>query len=128
MAPLYLTLLGWFITLAMSSIAAAALWRPLLVLLGDLCGKEQRSRFWTLWSVSMVFLMPLLTVSAVDMDGDPVQVLRGIMFYAVGGILVALMGMGYAVWTRTPREENSQGRDRAPVHRDEVAAIYREVS
>lgn len=106
MASLSLTLMGWFITLALSSIAAAALWRPLLVLLGDLCGTEQRSRFWTIWSVAMVILVPLLAVSAVNLNGDVVQVLRGVVFYAVGGIVMALLGMGGAIWTRTPRGED----------------------
>lgn len=114
MTSLSLTLLGWCITLSLSALAAIALWRPLLVLLGDLCGTEQRSRFWTIWSVAMVMLMPLLTVSAVDLDGDTVQVLRGIMFYSVGGIVVALLGMGYAIWTRTPRG------DEVAVHREVV--------
>ena len=90
MASLSLTLMGWFITLTLSSIAAAALWRPLLVLLGDLCGTEQRSRFWTIWSVAMMILVPLLAVSAVDLNGDAVRVLRGVVFYAVGGIVTAL--------------------------------------
>lgn len=103
MASLSLTLMGWFITLTLSSIAAAVLWRPLLVLLGDLCGTEQRSRFWSIWSVAMVILVPLLAVSAVDLTGDVVPVLRRVVFYALGGIMLALLGMGYAIWTRTPR-------------------------
>lgn len=113
MASLSLTLMGWFITLTLSSIAAAALWRPLLVLLGDLCGTEQRSCFWTIWSsVAMMILVPLLAVSAVDLNGDAVRVLRGVVFYAIAGIVVALLGMGYAIWTRTPR-----GNDR-PAQRE----------
>lgn len=127
MASLSLTLMGWFITLTLSSIAAAALWRPLLVLLGDLCGTEQRSRFWTIWSVAMVILVPLLAVSAVNLNGDVVQVLRGVVFYAVGGIVTALLGMGYAIWMRTPRPQSGQQHHREPAHPDEVAAIYREV-
>ncbi|MFV3131594.1 hypothetical protein [Niveispirillum sp. KHB5.9] len=127
MTSLSLTLLGWCITLSLSALAAAALWRPLLVLLGELCGTEQRSRFWTIWSVAMVMLVPLLTVSAMDLEGDAVQVLRGIIFYAVGGIVLALLGMGYAVWTRTPRPENNHGHYPEPVHPDVVAAIRREM-
>lgn len=114
MATLSLTLMGWFITLTLSAIAAAALWRPLLVLLSDLCGTEQRSRFWTIWSITMVVLVPLLAVSAVDLTGDVVRVLRNVVFYALGGIMLALLGMGYAIWTRTPRATD------LPAHREIV--------
>lgn len=110
MASLSLTLMGWLITLSLSTIAAAALWRPLLVLLADLCGTEQRSRFWTIWSVAMVILVPLLAVSAVDLTGDVVRVLRSIVFYALGGIMLALLGMGYAIWTRTPQGGDHPGQ------------------
>lgn len=110
MASPSLTLMGWLITLVLSTIAAANLWRPLLVLLADLCGTEQRSRFWTIWSVAMVILVPLLAVSAVDLTGDVVRVLRSIVFYALGGIMLALLGMGYAIWTRTPQGGDHPGQ------------------
>ncbi len=82
---------------------ATALWRPLSILLAELCGTEERSRFWTVWSTVMMVATPMLFVSWRGIATDPTELVQGTMTSALIGVLLALVGMGFAVWSRSPR-------------------------
>jgi hypothetical protein len=92
----------WIVTLGIAALTARALWLPLYTLLSELCGTEQRSRFWSVWSMAMIVLTPTLAVSMIDLGGSLVEVAQDTVLLTLGGIAVALIGMGYAVWTNTP--------------------------
>jgi ABC-type transporter Mla maintaining outer membrane lipid asymmetry permease subunit MlaE len=100
--PIAALLLTYALTVLIATLAAVALWRPLLILLAELCGTEQRSRFWSVWTVVMMMATPLLFVSLHPVATDPTDLVQGTMTSALFGILLALVGMGYAVWSRTP--------------------------
>jgi hypothetical protein len=103
MTPIAALLLTYMLAGGTALLAALALWRPLRILLGEICGTEERSRFWAVWSTVMLFVAPLLLVSMRAIDTDPSGLIRGTVAWALVGILLALLGMGYAVWSRSPR-------------------------
>ncbi len=103
MTPIAALLLTYMLAGGTALLAALALWRPLRILLGEICGTEERSRFWAVWSTVMLFVAPLLLVSMQAIDTDPSGLIRGTVAWALVGILLALLGMGYAVWSRSPR-------------------------
>ncbi|WP_231635759.1 hypothetical protein [Novosphingobium sp. ST904] len=61
--PIAALLLTYALTALIATLAAVVLWRPLSILLAELCGTEQRSRFWAVWSVVMMVATPMLSVS-----------------------------------------------------------------
>jgi hypothetical protein len=99
--PIAALLLTYALTGLIATLAAAVLWRPLSILLAELCGTEQRSRFWAVWSVVMMVAMPLLFVSLRGVATDPTELVQGTMTAALFGVLIALLGMGFAVWSRS---------------------------
>ena len=101
--PLAALLLTYTLTALIASLASIALWRPLSILLGELCGTEQRSRFWAVWSVVMMVATPMLFVSMHSIATDPTELVQSTMTSALMGVMLALLGMGYAVWSRSPR-------------------------
>ncbi|MPS70086.1 hypothetical protein ACLIMP_21280 [Novosphingobium aerophilum] len=101
--PIAALLLTYALTALIATLAAVVLWRPLSILLAELCGTEQRSRFWAVWSVVMMVATPLLFVSLRGVATDPTELVQGTMTSALMGVLLALVGMGFAVWSRTPR-------------------------
>jgi hypothetical protein len=103
--PIAALLLTYALTIVVAALAAAILWRPLSILLGELCGTERRSHFWAIWSVVMMVATPLLFVSFHNVATDPVDLVQGTMTSTLLGVLLALLGMGYAVWSRTPGRE-----------------------
>jgi len=105
LTPIAALLLAYALAGLIALLAGAALWRPLRILLGEVCGTEQRSRFWTVWSMVMMGVAPLLLVSWRGIDTDPTVLVQGTIGAALSGILLALLGMGYAVWSRSPRRE-----------------------
>lgn len=107
----------WTISLVLALIAVAILARPLRSLLVDICGTEQRARFWTLYASVLVILAPLLVVSLPGLldaaaNVGLAAVLQRAVFYSLAGIIAALLVMGYAVWK--PVAVMALGRDRAP--------------
>jgi len=78
------------------------LWRPLSILLAELCGTEERSRFWTVWSTVMTVVTPMLFVSLRSVANNVPDLVQSTMTSTLFGILLALVGMGYAVWSRSP--------------------------
>jgi hypothetical protein len=105
LTPIAALLTAYVLAGATATIAALALWRPLRILLGEICGTEERSRFWTVWSTVMMVVAPLLLVSMRAIDTNPSGLIRGTVASALVGILLALLGMGYAVWSRSPRPD-----------------------
>jgi hypothetical protein len=105
LTPIAALLLSYALAGLIALLAAVALWRPLRILLGEICGTEERSRFWTVWSTVMLVVAPLLLVSCRGLDYDPSGLIQGTVGAALFGILLALLGMGYAVWSRSPRRD-----------------------
>lgn len=91
------------LTALIALLAVVTLWRPLSILLAELCGTEERSRFWTMWSTVMMVATPMLFVSWRGVATDPTELVQGTMTSALIGVLMALLGMGFAVWSRDPR-------------------------
>lgn len=93
----------WTVSIVLALLAVAVVARPLKALLVDICGTEDRARFWTLYAAVMLVVAPLMVVSAPGLLDAAVAagigpVLQRAVFYALLGILAALVVMGYAVW------------------------------
>ncbi|WP_454019703.1 hypothetical protein [Azospirillum sp. Marseille-Q6669] len=94
----------WGVALFLAVVACAVIVRPLLTVLTDLCGGRERAQFWTVYACALTVATPLLVVStpglldhaAVAEGSGPV--LQRTVFYALAGIVVALLVMGRAVW------------------------------
>lgn len=105
LTPIAALLLTYALTTLIALLAAASLWRPLSILLAEICGTEERSRFWTVWSTVMTVVAPMLIVSMRGLDTNPAGLIRGTVAAALTGVVLALLGMGYAVWSRSPRAD-----------------------
>lgn len=105
MLPFTALLITYGLTTLVGGLAAIALRRPLAILLGEVCGTEERSRFWTVWSTIMMIILPVLLVSLRDVRTNPVALIQSTLTSALIGVLLALLGMGYAVWSRSPRAD-----------------------
>ena len=103
--PIAALLLTYALTALIAILAAVVLWRPLSILLAELCGTEQRSHFWAVWSTVMMVATPMLFVSVRGIATSPTDLVQGTMTSALFGVLLALAGMGFAVWSRTPRAD-----------------------
>ena len=101
--PIAALLLTYAVTLVLAGLAAFVLRRPLAILLSELCGTEERSSFWTVWSMVMMIALPLLFVSMARVATDPTALIQGTVACTLSGILIAMGGMGLAVWRRVPR-------------------------
>lgn len=101
--PIAALLITYALTALITLLAVVTLWRPLSILLAELCGTEERSRFWTMWSTVMMVATPMLFVSWRGVATDPTELVQGTMTSALIGVLMALLGMGFAVWSRNPR-------------------------
>ena len=101
--PIAALLITYALTALIALLAVVTLWRPLSILLAELCGTEERSRFWTVWSTVMMVATPMLFVSWRGVATDPTELVQGTMTSALIGVLLALLGMGFAVWSRSPR-------------------------
>lgn len=102
LAPIAALLITYALTALVSTLAAVVLWRPLSILLAELCGTEERSRFWTVWSTVMTVVTPMLFVSLRSVANNVPDLVQSTMTSTLFGILLALVGMGYAVWSRSP--------------------------
>ncbi|MBT0670258.1 hypothetical protein HT136_17975 [Novosphingobium profundi] len=105
LSPIAALLLTYALTILVATFACAVLWRPLGILLSELCGTEERSRFWTVWSAVMMVATPMLLVSLRRLATNATDLVQGTMTSALFGILAALVGMGLAVWSRSPRQD-----------------------
>ena len=107
LTPIAALLLTYALTTLLATLAAVSLWRPLSLLLGEICGTEQRSHFWTVWSTVMMIVAPMLIVSMGSLATDPTWLVKSTVASALTGILLALMGMGFAVLSRSPRRADA---------------------
>jgi len=92
------------LTVLLSSAVTMLLWRPLNTLLTGICGTGDRAHFWTVYSTLFLFLLPMLVVTATPIDGDIGRFVRLSIFFAAFGVSVALVAVGYAIWSRMPRQ------------------------
>jgi hypothetical protein len=53
----------------------------------------------------MMIATPMLLVSMRYVATDPTALVQGTVTSALFGVLLALVGMGFAVWSRSPRAE-----------------------
>lgn len=91
------------LTVLMSSAVTILLWRPLNTLLTGICGTGDRAHFWTVYSALFLFLLPLLVVTATPIGGDVARFVRLSVFFAACGVSLALVAVGYAIWSRMPK-------------------------
>ena len=105
--PIAALLLTYAVTLVLAGLAAFVLRRPLSILLSELCGTEERSSFWTVWSMVMTLALPLplLFVSMARIATDPTELIQGTVAATLTGILMAMAGIGLAVWRRVPQPQ-----------------------
>ena len=92
------------LTVLLSSAVTTLLWRPLNTLLTGICGTDDRAHFWTVYSALFLFLLPMLVVTASPIDGDLGRFVRLSIFFAAFGVSLALIAVGYAIWSRMPRQ------------------------
>jgi hypothetical protein len=94
----------WAVAVLMAFAAIAAIARPLFIVLSDVCGGRDRARFWTVYASVLTLAAPLLVVSTPGLLDRSVAmlasgaVLQRTVFYALAGIVFALLVMGRAVW------------------------------
>lgn len=94
----------WAVALLLASAACAVIVGPLLAVLTELCGGRHRALFWTVYACALTVAAPLLAVSTPGLlDGAAAAegsgpVLQRAVFYALAGIILALLIMGRAVW------------------------------
>lgn len=70
-------------------------------LLGEVCGSEAAARFWVNFTRLMVLIAPLLQVIllAAEHGGmGSVELIRGTLFHALGGVFLALSVIGLVIW------------------------------
>lgn len=102
--PLQTLLTVWAVALLLSLAAIGAIVRPLFGVLSELCGGRERARFWTVYASVLTIAAPLFTVSTPGLlDASAAMlpsgaVLQRAVFYALCGIISALLVMGRAVW------------------------------
>jgi hypothetical protein len=90
--------------------AIAVVIRPLFAVLTELCGGRERAQFWTAYACVLTLATPLLVVStpglldAAAARLDSGAVLQRAVFYALGGIIVALLITGRSVWKPIARQ------------------------
>ena len=109
------------LSLAFSAAITLALNGPLQAVLTEACETERRSKFWLAFANVMLFLTPLLFVlmfggvSLPDSIPPEVLFLRQTFGAILGGLFLALLGVGFQISrlgpvqrakTRDPRDEN----------------------
>ena len=103
--------LTFALVLVVSGTAAALifsiLYRSLLKIVIDLCGTENRDRFWTIYSGIMIVLSPILMISwdalSEDILRDDLLIPRRCVFWAATGVMLALLVFGFMLWSPSNR-------------------------
>ncbi|MCL2589883.1 MAG: hypothetical protein FWD67_03120 [Betaproteobacteria bacterium] len=114
MLPIILSLTQVAMPIIASLVAATYLHEVIQRLLADLCGTEDRARFWTRCSVVAMFAAPLMlvllvtdipnTYTGIEAAGYTMRVLRQTLAWTAGGILAAVGVIAYVVMRYIPRE------------------------
>jgi len=85
--------------LVVSVAAILSLNKPLSQLLIELCGTNERAKFWTRYTIIMLFITPLLGVVLVANPTSPLQIdfglLKSAFKRALFGLFVALVVVGF---------------------------------
>ena len=121
---LHILLAVWAVALALALAAIAIIVRPLHIVLIDLCGGRDRSRFWTLYACAMILMAPLLVVTTPGLldtlasTGSTGAILQRAVFCALAGIIAALLVLGYMVWRPIARALQTPA---APVPQDRLS-------
>jgi cytochrome b subunit of formate dehydrogenase len=98
----------WGVALVLALLTIAIIIRPLYVVLTDVCGSKDRAWFWTVYASVLTTAAPLVAVStpglldAVSQAGTG-AILQRAVFYAMAGIIAALLVTGRAVWSPIAR-------------------------
>lgn len=85
-----------------AGVIIAVLHRPLRQVVSDLCGTEDRGRFWTAYAEVMIALSPILAVSFAATEraltlNDPLFLQRCI-FWSVFALIIAMAAFGFTLW------------------------------
>jgi hypothetical protein len=118
MNPVIGFVFGLIVTMGVVFLVLLYLRNPLQAILKDLCGTDERARFWTAFSNTVVFLVPL----ALALDHQPaangtessVFVISGQIESAVMGLIVSVMAVGMVLsWhiSRNKFSTVSRGED-----------------
>lgn len=95
------------LTLLISAAAITTLNQPLRTLLDELCGTNQRSKFWTRYTHLMLVITPLFLVVGFGTPDNATMIdlhlLKGVLRSALLGLFVALAIIGFQLvrFTRT---------------------------
>lgn len=110
--------LGFIVALGIAAGSAgliiAVLRRPLLRVVTDLCGTEDRGRFWTAYTGVMIVLAPVLAVSlaAPGAAFDDPHFLQRCVFWSALALIAALAIFGFALWQPSHRLFQARAEDR----------------
>ena len=100
------------VAIASAGITIGVLYRPLFAVILDLCGTQQRARFWSIYLSAILVLVPLTFVTFVLSFGARLPDLGAIVqrttFYALLGLTGALVAIGWGIW----RPSNDLLRDK----------------
>ena len=101
----FLVILG--ISGGSAGLIVAVLHRPLMRVITDLCGTEDRGRFWTAYAGVMIVLSPVLAVSfAMTVRGlgvdDPLFLQRSV-FWSALALMMAMAAFGFVLWRPSHR-------------------------
>jgi hypothetical protein len=100
------------VAIALGGITIGVLYRPLFGVIVDLCGTQERARFWSAYLSAILILVPLTFVTYVSTFGATLPDLGAIVqrttFYALLGLTGALVAIGWGIW----RPSNDLLRDK----------------
>lgn len=118
MSPLISFLVGLVITIGVVFVALLYLRNPLQVILTDLCGTQERARFWTAFSNITLFLIPFVLALNHRPAGDGSQpivfAISDQIESAVTGLVVSVVILGIVLsWhiSRDTCSKTSKGID-----------------
>ncbi|HYD99376.1 MAG TPA: hypothetical protein VEH84_08335 [Alphaproteobacteria bacterium] len=102
MQPLIDLVLAVALAAALGAAAALTLRGPLHRALGIVCDTDVAAAFWTGYSVIFMVLLPVLGVAGSTwLYGDaltPMEALSRTLSLAIGGLILALLAIGRALW------------------------------
>jgi hypothetical protein len=113
MSSLQALTLATIVSVGMSTVLSVVMYRPLRALLRLICPGEEAVHFWARFSVTMLFLSPLLVSIVFGLPGtmqvsgpNPGSLLQQIIATALFGSFLSMLGMGLwvsALIRRAPR-------------------------
>jgi hypothetical protein len=102
-----LFLMEIIISISISSLVIIALSKVLEKLLVDLCGTENRAKFWVIYSNVMLYLVPLLMVimfgKSSVVSGADFGFFKAAFGYAIFGVFSSLLVVGTQITSAIPK-------------------------